>query len=168
VSEHERIFLEPAPGADEEYGRQWCQHGVWEDGVEYVRADIAEDEITNLSKELAEARAQNEHSCGYAEMGSYSGQVVLMPPDWLRAKWPNGIGIDVCLALEIQKLWRDGIRTNGHCCGHGSVSSYIGVSPESRKAMIDAGYVEISGVDCAFFPKTVLRPPTRKAKGETV
>lgn len=59
MSEHERIFLEPAPGADEEYGRQWCQHGVWDDGVEYVRADVAEDEITTLRKDLAEARAEN-------------------------------------------------------------------------------------------------------------
>lgn len=58
MTDHERIWLEPAPGADEDYGRQWCQHEVWEDGVEYVRADLAE--ITTLRKELAEARAENE------------------------------------------------------------------------------------------------------------
>src|SRR5690242_18331148 len=40
MSEHERIWLEAAPGSDEEYGRQWCQHNVWPDGVEYVRADL--------------------------------------------------------------------------------------------------------------------------------
>lgn len=44
MSEHERIWLEPAPGADEDYGRQWAQHSVWTDGVEYVRVDIAERE----------------------------------------------------------------------------------------------------------------------------
>jgi hypothetical protein len=40
-TEHERIWLEPVPGADKDYGRQWCQQPVWADGVEYVRADIA-------------------------------------------------------------------------------------------------------------------------------
>ncbi|MGR9384887.1 hypothetical protein [Rhizobium leguminosarum] len=37
MSEHERIWLEPAPGADEDYGRQWCQHNVWGDeATEYL------------------------------------------------------------------------------------------------------------------------------------
>ncbi|TBG78585.1 hypothetical protein ELG76_04005 [Rhizobium leguminosarum] len=37
---HERIYLEPSPGADEDYGRQWCQHNVWDEATEYVRADL--------------------------------------------------------------------------------------------------------------------------------
>ncbi|NKK06702.1 hypothetical protein GFL93_12610 [Rhizobium leguminosarum bv. viciae] len=40
MSDHERIYLEPSPGADEDYGRQWCQHNVWDDATEYVRADL--------------------------------------------------------------------------------------------------------------------------------
>lgn len=41
MSDHERIWLEPAPGADEEYGRQWCQHNAFGDeATEYVRADL--------------------------------------------------------------------------------------------------------------------------------
>jgi len=43
MSDHERIWLEPSPGADEEYGRQWCQHDVFgEDATEYVRADLCD------------------------------------------------------------------------------------------------------------------------------
>lgn len=38
----ERIWLEPREGADPYIGRQWCQDNQWgEDGVEYVRADLA-------------------------------------------------------------------------------------------------------------------------------
>jgi hypothetical protein len=43
MSDHERIWLEPEPGADPDYGRQWCQHNVWGDeATEYVRADAVE------------------------------------------------------------------------------------------------------------------------------
>lgn len=42
MSDHERIYLEPSPGADEDYGRQWCQHNVWDEATEYVRADLHE------------------------------------------------------------------------------------------------------------------------------
>jgi hypothetical protein len=44
------------------------------------------------------------HLCGLPEFGTYAGQVIMVAPDWLRDRWPNGIGIDVCLALEIQRL----------------------------------------------------------------
>lgn len=40
MAEHERIWLEPAPGADQDHGRQWAQQDVWADGVEYLRADL--------------------------------------------------------------------------------------------------------------------------------
>jgi len=40
--DHERIWLEPAPGADKECGQMWCQDNVWGDeATEYVRADLA-------------------------------------------------------------------------------------------------------------------------------
>jgi hypothetical protein len=41
MSDHERIWLEPDRGDFGEEGRMWCQDEVWEDGVEYVRADLA-------------------------------------------------------------------------------------------------------------------------------
>lgn len=75
------------------------------------------------------------HLCGYPAFGTYEGQVVLIAPDWLKHKWPTGIGIDVCLALEIQSLWQAGIKTTGHCCGHGRAPAYISVWPEEIPAM---------------------------------
>lgn len=103
------------------------------------------------------------HICGYPEMGTYRGQVILVAPDFLRHKWPDGIGIDVCLALEIQDLWRKGIHTSGHCCGHGRAPAYISVWPESVSAMIALGYETLRHPDVPdrrdhFVPKTRLDP----------
>lgn len=40
-NDHDRIWLEAAPGADPDYGQQWCQHNVWgDDATEYVHAEI--------------------------------------------------------------------------------------------------------------------------------
>lgn len=56
--EHERIWLEPSPGADEDYGRQWCQHNVWGDeATEYVLATSVSGfpvELLGVAEELAE------------------------------------------------------------------------------------------------------------------
>lgn len=58
TTEHERIWLEPAPGADEDYGRQWCQHNVWGDeATEYVLATSVSGlpvELLGVAGELAE------------------------------------------------------------------------------------------------------------------
>jgi hypothetical protein len=58
MSDHERIWLEPAPGADEDYGRQWCQHNVWGDeATEYVLATSVSGfpvELLGVAEELAE------------------------------------------------------------------------------------------------------------------
>lgn len=99
-----------------------------------------------------------EHLCGLPEFGTYEGQVILVAPEFLCKKWPNGIGIDVCLALEIQSLWRAGIETNGHCCGHGRAPAYISVWPDSAEAMRALGYETYPHPDSSrndhFFPKT--------------
>lgn len=95
------------------------------------------------------------HSCGLPDMGSYDGQIVLVAPDWLKDKWPTGIGIDVCLALEIQGLWKLGIKTTGHCCGHGKAHAYIGVWPESVTQMLTLGYEQIDQHG-HFRPKAIL------------
>jgi hypothetical protein len=54
MTDHEKIYLEPSPGADEDYGRQWCQHNVWDEATEYVRADLCgyDKERDNLQAEL--------------------------------------------------------------------------------------------------------------------
>lgn len=59
--DHERIYLEPSPGADEDYGRQWCQHNVWDEATEYVRADLLSDvseERDRLREALSECQTQ--------------------------------------------------------------------------------------------------------------
>ena len=110
----------------------------------------------------------NRHLCGQAELGTYSGQVVLVAPDFLKNKWPGGIGIDVCLALEIQSLWRQGVKTTGHCCGHGRTPAYISVLPESIGQMRALGYRTYPHPDSRndhFAPKTALSasPSIREA-----
>jgi hypothetical protein len=62
--DHERIWLEPAPGADEDYGQQWCQHNVWgDDAVEYVRADNLDTEITRLQNLVTSSEQERIRSC---------------------------------------------------------------------------------------------------------
>lgn len=58
MSDHERIWLEPEPESDPDYGRMWAQNDVWGGGVEYVLASKAADEITRLTRELEEAKAK--------------------------------------------------------------------------------------------------------------
>ena len=106
----------------------------------------------------------DQHLCGLPDIGSYKGQVILAAPDWLKERWPDGIGIDVCLALEIQSLWRDGIRTTGHCCGHGKAPAYIGVEPEFIPAMKAKGYIVRPNEmdqerEDSFVPKSIAAPP---------
>lgn len=55
--DHERIYLEPSPGADEDYGRQWCQHNVWDEATEYVRADLHEAAVEERDRLREENRA---------------------------------------------------------------------------------------------------------------
>jgi hypothetical protein len=102
-----------------------------------------------------------EHLCGLPEMGSYDGQVILVAPEWLRERWPSGIGIDVCLALEIQSLWRKGIRTNGHCCGHGRAPAFISVWAEDAGRMPSLGYEpHPEGWPDHFVPRTTFATTT--------
>lgn len=58
MSEHERIWLEPAPGADEDYGRQWAQHNVWPDGIEYIRADLADTALDEAQHDAVAAETE--------------------------------------------------------------------------------------------------------------
>lgn len=101
------------------------------------------------------------HLCGLPHYGEYTGQVLLAPPSFLKDKWPDGIGIDACLALEIQKLWRIGVETSGHCCGHGKSTPFISVFPESIKKMEALGYEQLPHPDPSrrdhFKAKTAIR-----------
>lgn len=114
-----------------------------------------------LTRALSATRTETYHLCGHCEMGSYEGQVELVPPDFLRRSDGRGICVDVCLALEISRLWRAGIKTTGCCCGHGKPLAYIGVIPEHIGQMKEMGY-EVSfnpsrpGDEDSFVPKTPL------------
>lgn len=111
--------------------------------------------VLSAQGEAAQPAAEGWHRCGLPDVGTYKGQVVLAAPDWLRDKWPDGIGIDVCLALEIQSLWQAGVKTSGHCCGHGRALSYIGVWPESIETMRALGYTAVAGSRDHFTPKSL-------------
>jgi hypothetical protein len=102
------------------------------------------------------------HTCGNCEAGSYNGQVELVPPPFLTRTDGRGICVDVCLALEITRLWALGIETTGCCCGHGYLPAYIGVSDGSIQAMKGMGYTvwpnpSRPDAEDSFLPKTRLR-----------
>lgn len=87
------------------------------------------------------------HLCGNPDFGVYTGQVTLLTPDHMHRYRRDrdlpafGICVDVCLALEITKLWKAGITTTGCCCGHGRVPPYIGVVEHDIPLMLEMGYV---------------------------
>jgi len=57
--DHKRIWLEPSPGADEEYGRQWMHHNVWGDeATEYVRVDLAQAALEDAQNDALAAEAE--------------------------------------------------------------------------------------------------------------
>lgn len=101
-------------------------------------------------------------SCVDVPMGSYKNQVALPLP--LAGRF---VGIDRCLAAEIQALWLLGIETTGCCCGHNKSSPYIGVKYEHITSMLRLGY-EIApnstrpGDEDSFYPKSVRYPLWRR------
>ncbi len=48
VETHERIWLEARPTGTGD--RQWCQDKVWDDGIEYVRADLIEAQAAEIAR----------------------------------------------------------------------------------------------------------------------
>lgn len=121
-----------------------------EDGlVGYKRLDGAfcsYTEILNKFTHLVSANATKStpknHSCGYEKCwhGTHAGNVNLVAPDWLKESYPNGVCIDVCIALEITNLWNAGVKTLNSCCGHGATAASIVVADESINEMIELGY----------------------------
>lgn len=74
----------------------------------------------------------------------------------------KGVSIDKCLIYEVLKLWENGIKTTGCCCGHGNKDlAYIGVQDESIPKMKELGYSVIKNTfrpnsEDTFKPKTKL------------
>lgn len=99
------------------------------------------------------------HLCESAEMQTYTGSVTLVAPHFMAERHPRGICVDVCLALEVTRLWNCGIETTGCCCGHGRQPGYIGVTDRHLRAMAMLGYEVIHRPDApdrldSFTPKT--------------
>jgi hypothetical protein len=101
--------------------------------------DDAYDEGTLKPLYLAKPDAKS-HLCGYAEIGSHTGNILMVAPDWLKEQQPNGVCIDVCIALEISNLWKMGVKTCNSCCGHGKLPASIVVYEESIEKMVELGY----------------------------
>ena len=97
--------------------------------------------------------------CRDVAMRSYDGAVLLVQP-WDREDGRVGVTVDACLALEVYRLWKAGIRTTGCCCGHNVAPSYIGVVPEHIEQMKAMGY-EVQHNPCrpgdedSFIPKSI-------------
>ena len=51
------------------------------------------------------------------------------------------IFIDSCIVDDIKKLWEQGIKTVGSCCGHGKINPTVIIdTKEDEKQMIELGY----------------------------
>ena len=76
---------------------------------------------------------------------------------------PKTVAIDKCLLPEILRLWEDGIKTTGCCCGHGRPElAFIGVKEEYIGRMKLKGYDVAPnscrpGAEDSFRPKTGLQ-----------
>ncbi len=92
---------------------------------------------------------------------------VLSPPKGLIKynfgdKLKEKVSVDVCIADEIEQLWRKGIKTTGCCCGHGRDLGFIEVTQDCIPMMEELGYVhyiyetQFGGAERkdAFVPKT--------------
>lgn len=87
-------------------------------------------------------------TCVGVEIGSHAASVeVPIPPHmWsyrearVRAGLSPTVTVDRCILPEIRRLWAQGVRTLGCCCGHGRQPGMINVNPEDMPAMIAMGY----------------------------
>jgi hypothetical protein len=74
-------------------------------------------------------------SCsGLIESYSFATEVIMRDPHG------GLVGIDVCIASEIGKLWMSGIETVECCCGHGHMRPSVIVKEESIPKMEQLGY----------------------------
>lgn len=88
--------------------------------------------------------------CVNIEMGSYDNQ----DPYWFKGQL---IGLDRCIADEVNSLWKNGIVTTGSCCGHNKVNPMINVNWKSEGKMNELGYefwINQFGVKC-YNPKNL-------------
>lgn len=115
--------------------------------------------------------------CEDVAVGSYDNQVMIPRPECMKDRKEGSensiICVDTCLANEIQKLWRLGIRTTGCCCGHRKHQGYIGVILEDAARMRELGYEYLEADRTDHFKpkghmKEVYPDPDLQAKYEAL
>lgn len=91
---------------------------------------------------------------------------LIPPPKFIKCNcsdnYKKSVGLDACLADEIQNLWAHGIKTCGCCCGHGRELGFIQVTDDCIQKMRYLGYQnyiypdEFGGAERkdAFIPKS--------------
>jgi hypothetical protein len=72
-------------------------------------------------------------------------EVIYPPKNFIEYNCADGykesVCVDKCIAKEIEELWRQGVKTTGCCCGHGSKLGFIQVRDKvSVEKMKQLGY----------------------------
>lgn len=86
--------------------------------------------------------------CVNVKVGSHANAIAVpIPPHmeaYRRARIAAGlsplIGLDRCIAEEVQYLWSLGIVTYGSCCGHNKDEATIIVASDDHQNMLGLGY----------------------------
>lgn len=79
--------------------------------------------------------------CSGIPFGTDENKVwVKMPDDWKSSSKDRLIWADACMVYELHTLWKNGVRTNGCCCGHGKYLASIVVDKTSIEKMVNLGY----------------------------
>jgi len=98
--------------------------------------------------------------CTEVEFGTFQCAYCIDLPYLVDGRRKN-VAIDKCLLPEVLKLWEQGIKTTGCCCGHGREEPYIGVDFGDIEKMKSLGYrVQYNPSrpddEDSFFPKTQI------------
>lgn len=105
-------------------------------------------------------------NCTEIDFGTYNCAYNVMLPylvnDGTGKMKSKTVAVDKCLLPEILRLWEEGIKTTGCCCGHGRNDPFIGVKQEYIPQMKSLGY-SVAHNPCrpddedSFVPKTKIQ-----------
>ena len=87
-------------------------------------------------------------TCKDIEFGSYKACVPLWDDFRKRVVYA-----DVCLAIELNELWKRNITTIECCCGHNKENGYIAVNDSDYFRMQELGYEAIPDHPNCYYPK---------------
>jgi len=95
--------------------------------------------------------------CINVSFGSYDNIKALKNPFYPDNSAYEIIGIDNCIADEIEFLWRENIQTVASCCGHNKQDGIISVIENDVYKMNELGYIKMKEYNNTFYAKTVDR-----------